>query len=176
MKVATGVVLACCLLSCWTVQGNEQQEQPADQSSPSDSESPSRGEQIPGFRLPRQPGFGAGPFGQQPGLRQPTLRGRPFGQQPRLPGLGVQPFGQRPTLRQPAFGRQPVLGQAGFGLQPRLPQPGLGLQPGLRQPNLGLQTGIRRQPGVVRQPAVGKFAISSNTSIFAFQANSQFKF
>ena len=139
MKVVTGVVLALCLLSCRTAQGKEEeQQQPADQSSPADSESPTRGEQVPGFGLPRQPGFGA----------------RPFGQLPRQPTLGAQPFGQQPGLRQPSFGR-PGLGQAGLGQQPR---PVLGLQPGLRQPNLGLQPGIRRQPGV------GKYITSCNTA------------
>ena len=106
MTVATGVVLALCLLSCWTAQGKEeeQQQQPADQSA--DSESPTRGEQVPGYGLPRQPEFGAGPFGplpRQPGLGQPRLP---------QPVLGVQPGLRQPNLGiQPSIRRQPGIGK-----------------------------------------------------------------
>ena len=84
MKVRVVLVLITCL--CWTVHGNDQQS--AGQSSSPSERSPTRGEQAPGFGLPRQPGFGAPrPPGFGPGFRQPG-----FGLQPaiegQVPGIG----------------------------------------------------------------------------------------
>ena len=104
MKVSVAI-LTTCLLSCWTVKGNEQQS--SSQSTLSSAGSQTRGEQGPGFG-PR-PGFGGPlPFGRQPGFRQPSL-GPQFGV--RQPGFGPQPFGQRPGLGQPGFGLQPAVGR-----------------------------------------------------------------